>query len=58
MHPACTASAFSYSTFTSTNWQISFSDKQTDKHTDRQTHKSTTVTLAHARRGLTSPTEQ
>ncbi len=33
MHPACTASAFSY-TFTSTSWQISFSDKH---GTDRQT---------------------
>jgi len=30
MHPACTASAFSY--FTSTGWQISSLDKETDRH--------------------------
>ncbi len=35
MHPACTASAFSY-TFTSTSWQINFSDKQTNRQTDTQ----------------------
>ncbi len=33
MHPACTASAFSY-TFTSTSWQISFLDTQTDRQND------------------------
>ncbi len=33
MHPACTASAFSY-TFTSTSWQISFSDRRTDTQND------------------------
>ncbi len=51
MHPACITSAFS-DTFTSTSWQISFLDKQTH----RQTHKTTTVSLAHARRGLTTVT--
>ena len=29
-------------------------DTQTDRQTDRQTHTTTTVTLAHARRGLTT----
>ena len=29
----------------------------TDGYTDRQTHRTTTVTLAHARRGLTRGVE-
>ena len=29
--------------------------EQTDTHTHRETHATTTVNLAHARRGLTSP---